>query len=56
MLQNLALKKKLLNKNEFELIKNHLIKFKLPTDNINNNFTKKNLNQIISFMEKDKKK
>ena len=49
-----SLKKKLLNINEFNLIKNHLIKFKLP-NNINNNFTKKNLNQIISFMEKDKK-
>ena len=49
-----SLKQKLLNKNEFELIKNHLTKFKLPND-INNNFTKKNLNQIISFMEKDKK-
>jgi len=49
-----SLKKKLLNKNEFKLIKNHLIKFKLP-NNINNYFTKKNLNQIISFMDKDKK-
>ena len=49
-----SFQKKLLNKNEFELIKNHLIKFKLPND-INNNFTKKNLNQIITFMEKDKK-
>jgi len=49
-----SFEKKLLNKNEFELIKNHLIKFKLPR-NINNSFTKKNLSQIISFMEKDKK-
>ena len=49
-----SFKKKILNKNEFELIKNHLIKFKLPR-NINKNFTKKNLSQIISFMEKDKK-
>jgi len=49
-----SFQKKLLDKNEFELIKNHLTKFKLP-NNINDNFTKKNLNQIISFMEKDKK-
>ena len=49
-----SFQKKLLNKKEFQLIKNHLIKFKLPR-NINNRFTKKNLNQIVSFMKKDKK-
>jgi len=49
-----SFEKKLLNKNEFELIKSHFIKFKLPR-NINNIFTKKDLNQIISFMKKDKK-
>ena len=49
-----SFEKKLLNKNEFDLIKNHLIKFKFPR-NINNSFTKKNLGQIISFMKKDKK-
>ena len=49
-----SFEKKLLNRNEFELIKSHLIKFQLPR-NINNNFKKKNLNQIISFMKKDKK-
>ena len=45
---------KLLSKNEFNLIKNHLVKFKLPRD-INNFLTKKNLKSIISFMKKDKK-
>ena len=49
-----SFKKKLLSKNDFELIKNHLIKFKLPI-HINNYFTKKDLNQIVSFMKKDKK-
>ena len=49
-----SFKKKLLSKNDFELIKNHLIKFKLPI-HINNYFTKKDLSQIVSFMKKDKK-
>ena len=49
-----SLKNKLLDKKEFEIIKNHLVKYKLP-NNINKNFSKKNLNQIIEFMKKDKK-
>jgi 3-dehydroquinate synthase len=49
-----SFKKKLLGKIEFELIKSHFIKFQLPGD-INNILKKKQLNQIISFMKKDKK-
>tara|TARA_Y100000741_G_scaffold364252_1_gene354648 strand:- start:313 stop:1419 length:1107 start_codon:yes stop_codon:yes gene_type:complete len=49
-----SFEKKLLINNEFELIKSHLIKFRLPRD-INNYFKKKNLKKIISFMKKDKK-
>ena len=49
-----SFEKKLLSKKEFELIKNHFIQFNLPRS-IKNNFNRKNLNQIISFMEKDKK-
>ncbi len=49
-----SFKNNLLSKNEFELIKNHLIKFKLPTK-LNKKFSNKNLLKIISFMKKDKK-
>ena len=49
-----SFKNNLLSKNEFELIKNHLIKFKLPIK-LNKKFSNKNLVKIISFMKKDKK-
>ena len=39
---------------EFNLIQNHLNKLSLPR-NINNFFSLKNLNKILSFMRKDKK-
>ena len=39
---------------EFNLIQNHLNKLSLPR-NINNFFSLKNLNKILSFMKKDKK-
>ena len=39
---------------EFNLIENHLNKLSLPR-NINNFFSIKNLNKILSFMKKDKK-
>jgi len=49
-----SFKNNLLSKNEFELIKNHLIKFKLPIK-LNKKISNKNLVKIISFMKKDKK-
>jgi 3-dehydroquinate synthase/shikimate kinase/3-dehydroquinate synthase len=36
------------------MIEDHLNKFNLPR-NINKFFSKKNLNRVLSFMEKDKK-
>ena len=45
---------KLLNKNDFELIKNHLINFKL-IKKLNNSFFQKNVRNILNFMKKDKK-
>jgi 3-dehydroquinate synthase/shikimate kinase/3-dehydroquinate synthase len=44
----------ILNIKDFELIENHLNKLHLPND-ICNFFSLKNLNQILSFMKKDKK-
>ena len=44
----------LMKKNEFDLIQNHLMKFKLPI-NLKKFFSLKNLNTIVKFMEKDKK-
>ena len=49
-----SVKNNLLSINELELIQNHLIKFKLPI-NLKEHFTKKNLNELIKFMKKDKK-
>ena len=49
-----SLKNNLLSIKEFKLIQNHLIKFNLPIK-LKKHFTKKNLNEIIKFMEKDKK-
>ena len=49
-----SLKNKLLSINEFKLINNHLIRFNLPI-NLKKHFTKKNLNELLKFMKKDKK-
>jgi len=45
---------KILNLKDFKLIENHLKKLNLPR-NINKFFSNRNLNQILSFMKKDKK-
>ena len=44
-----------LNIKEFNLIEDHLNKLNLPR-NINKFFSTKDLNKILSFMKKDKKK
>ena len=49
-----SLKNNLLSKDEFKLIKNHLIQFKLPIK-LKVKISLKKLNHIISFMKKDKK-
>ena len=49
-----SFQKNLLSKNEFELIKNHLIKFKLLTK-LKKKIPYNKLSHIISFMIKDKK-
>ena len=49
-----SLSNSILNIKEFNLIENHLNKLSLPRD-INNFFSIKNLNKILSFMKKDKK-
>ena len=49
-----SFKNNLLSKTEFELIKNHLIKFKLPIG-LKKKFLDKNIKNIVSFMKKDKK-
>jgi len=49
-----SLLNKVLSIKEFSLIENHLNKLNLPR-NINNLFTTKNLDKILSFMKKDKK-
>ena len=49
-----SLSNKILNIDEFNLIKNHLNKLSLPK-NINKLFSMKDLNKILSFMKKDKK-
>ena len=49
-----SFKNNLLSKTEFELIKNHLIKFKLLI-RLKKNFLDKNIKNIVSFMKKDKK-
>ena len=48
-----SLKNNLLSKKEFELIKNHLIQFKLPI-NLKKKISSKKLNRVVSFMKKDK--
>ena len=49
-----SLKNNLLSKNEFKLINDHLIKFKLNMP-LKKYFSAKNIKIIISFMKKDKK-
>tara|TARA_B100000787_G_scaffold160731_1_gene139965 strand:- start:312 stop:1418 length:1107 start_codon:yes stop_codon:yes gene_type:complete len=49
-----SLLNKILSINEFDVIENHLNKLNLPR-NINKIFSIKNLNEILSFMKKDKK-
>ena len=51
---NFSLKNKIINKKEYRLIVNHIIKSHLPSD-INKFFKAKDLNKILSFMLKDKK-
>ena len=51
---NFSLKNKIINKKEYSLIVNHIIKSHLPSD-INKFFEAKDLNNILSFMLKDKK-
>ena len=49
-----SLANKVLSFEEYKLIENHLKAQNLPRD-INNFFSKNNLNKILSFMKKDKK-
>jgi len=49
-----SLSNNILSVKEFDLIENHLSKFKLPR-NVNKFFSIKNLDKILSFMKKDKK-
>ena len=49
-----SLSNNILSDKEFNMIEDHLNKFNLPR-NINKFFSKKNLNRVLSFMEKDKK-
>ena len=51
---NFSLKNKIINKKEYNLIVNHILKSHLPSD-INKFFEAKDLNKILSFMLKDKK-
>jgi 3-dehydroquinate synthase/shikimate kinase/3-dehydroquinate synthase len=51
---NFALQNIKLNKNDYQNIINHYKKFNLPMS-IKNFFFKKNINKILSFMQKDKK-
>ena len=49
-----SLQKKIIKKNEFDFIQNHILKSKLPYD-LNKIFKKKDIKKIVSFMIKDKK-
>ena len=49
-----SFKNNLLSKTEFKLIKNHLIKFKLPI-RLKKKILYKNIKNIVSFMKKDNK-
>ena len=50
----LSYKKKLLSRNDLELIEKHYLNLNLPTK-VNKRFKKNEVNKIISFMKKDKK-
>ena len=49
-----SLENKLISQRDYDLIQNHLIKFKLP-HKVNKYCSINNLNKIITFMQKDKK-
>ncbi len=49
-----SLQKKLIKKNEFNMIQNHILKSNLPYD-LKKNFKKIDIKKILSFMIKDKK-
>ena len=51
---NFSLQRKILMRKDYLLIKNHFYKLNLPIK-ISKFFSKKNLNKILSFMQKDKK-
>ncbi|MDA9663291.1 3-dehydroquinate synthase [Candidatus Pelagibacter sp.] len=51
---NFSLQKKILKKNTYDLIMNHLLKFNLP-NKVTNYLPNKNIKEIISYMKKDKK-
>ena len=51
---NLAIKKKILNKTEYKLIRNHIVKLNKSL-NVNKFFIKKDINKIVKFMMTDKK-
>ncbi len=51
---NFSLKNNFLNKHDYNSIINHIYKRKLPF-NLNKFFKVKDLNKILSFMNKDKK-
>tara|TARA_B100001121_G_C18652099_1_gene604603 strand:- start:309 stop:1415 length:1107 start_codon:yes stop_codon:yes gene_type:complete len=51
---NFSYKNKILKNNEYSLIINHFEKSSLPS-NIKKKFSKKDVNKILSFMQKDKK-
>ncbi len=51
---NFSLQKNILDKNEYNLINEHILNSNLPSS-INKFFKVKDLNKILSFMIKDKK-
>ena len=51
---NFSLKIKLLSKKDYFMIKNHFTKNNLP-NNLNNYFSKKDLQKLVLFMKNDKK-
>ena len=54
MLQNLVIIITCYLKNDFKLIQNHLVNYKLPI-NLKKFFLSKDVKKILSFIEKDKK-
>jgi len=51
---NFSFKKKMINKKDYNLIKNHLKKYILP-NKISKYFVKNDVDQILNYMQKDKK-